>query len=37
MSQETVEQLLLKGAELPNNANLNAIYKALEKNPDSVK
>ena len=37
MSQENLEQLLLKGAELPNNANLNAIYKALEKNPDSVK
>ena len=37
MSQENIEQLLLKGAELPNNANLNAIYKALEQNPECVK
>lgn len=37
MSQENIEQLLLKGAELPNNANLNAIYKVFEANPDSVR
>ena len=37
MSQENIEQLLLKGAELPNNANLNAVYKAFEADPDSVK
>ena len=37
MSQENLEQLLLKGAELPNNVNLNAVYKAVEANPESVK
>lgn len=37
MSQENIEKLLLKGAELPNAANLNAIYKAFEKTPESVK
>ena len=37
MSQENIEQLLLKAAELPNNANLNAVYKAFEADPDSVK
>lgn len=37
MSQENIEKLLLKGAELPNNANLNAVYKAFEANPESVK
>lgn len=37
MSQENIEQLLLKSAELPNNVNLNAVYKAFEANPEAVK
>ena len=37
MSQENIEKLLIKGAEVPNTVNLNAVYKAFEQNPDSVK